>query len=314
MICPNCHANVPEDAQTCPNCRYIFVNYEDEDFSDTIEIPVEDTRYEDTISNSFDSTDLDNDDSPIKQAVNYKTNNDQSNKQEEKKSKRFFSFGKAKKKTPNQDGPSRSNQKQDKNYVASYLQYLAAYIKDPMRQFEQGKFNPNHGFTSLLLLAILNAISFTSLANYFVTHYEWFADLSVLPNLNFDFIAWRFGLKTFVFLVVSLWLLPAITHFFKKQVFEETMHNNEWLTHYYGMNSFTVVIAIICFLFSLLAPLIFLMIVLLITLLQVAMLIITLTISIIQASKVQTRKNFYNIFTILMIFFILEVFLVGLIY
>src|SRR5699024_4863647 len=90
--------------------------------------------------------------------------------------------------------------------------------------------------------------------------------------------AWRFGLKTFVFLIICLWLLPAIIHLFNRNNESEKMSNNVWLTHLFGMNSISVVVAIICFLSSLLAPLIFMIIVLLLTLMQIALLIITMTI------------------------------------
>src|SRR5699024_19078 len=109
--------------------------------------------------------------------------------------------------------------------------------------------NPNHGITSLLLLAILNTVSITSLANYLVSHYEWFADLSVLPNLNFEFVAWRFGLKTFVFLIICLWLLPAIIHLFNRNNESEKMINNLWLTIILVINNISVFVTIIFLLF-----------------------------------------------------------------
>lgn len=321
MICPNCHATIPDNAEICPNCNHIIVRYDNDDSFDTIEIPLDSLNVDSTNEVSASKQ------SYAEYADTETAANDNSNpnktvasaESKSKSKKSFFPFGKQKqhnKDDQKNSGPSRRNQKQGQNYFTAYLSYLVSYLKNPMQlpKYDDNSFNPNHGITSLLILSILNAISFTSLANYFVTHYEWFADLSVLPNLNFDFIAWRFGLKTFVFLIISLWLLPAITHFFNQNKGKVKVHNNAWLTHYYGINSINIVLSIICFLFSLLAPLIFITIVLLFILLQVSLIIISTAISLLQTSETNNHKTFYSIIAVFAIFFVLEVFLVGLIY
>lgn len=314
MICPNCQSTIPSDSKICPNCDYIFTNYDQDDhLHDTIEIP--------TISaaeNHFDSDDFEEniqveESSPIKNAAN-----SASDKEKNKNKKSFFSFGKKNKKSNHQesDGPSRRQNKQEGNRITSYIAFLMSYIKKPVQMptNNEPNENPNHGITSLLLLAILNTVSITALANYLVTHYEWFADLSVLPNLNFEFVAWRFALKTFVFLIISLWLMPAIIHVFNRNNESEKMSNNAWLTYFFGMNSISVVVAVICFLSSLLAPLIFMIIVLLLTLMQIALLIITMTIHFLQSGNVNKSKAFYNILGVLLLYFLAVIFLVGLIY
>lgn len=324
MICPNCQSTIPTDTKICPNCDYIFTHRDpDDDFHDTIEIPA--ASYADTIydkDNRFEAY-KEHQTSAIQNAAyvgdstdSYDSKDD--NKDEKKAKKPLFSFGKINKKTKATDngGPSRRQNKQDGNRLTSYIAYLLSYIKKPIQSPTTNELNknPNHGITSLLLLAILNTVSITSLANYLVSHYEWFADLSVLPNLNFEFVAWRFGLKTFVFLIISLWLLPAMIHLFNRNNESEKMSNNVWLTNFFGMNSISVIVAIVCFLSSLLAPLIFMIFVLLLTLMQIALLIITMTIHFLQSGNVNKSKAFYSILGVLLLFFLEVIFLVGLIY
>lgn len=324
MICPNCQSTIPTDTKICPNCDYIFTHRDpDDDFHDTIEIPA--ASYADTIYDKDDRFEAykEHQTSAIQNAAyvgdstdSYDSKDD--NKDEKKAKKPLFSFGKINKKTKATDngGPSRRQNKQDGNRLTSYIAYLLSYIKKPIQSPTTNELNknPNHGITSLLLLAILNTVSITSLANYLVSHYEWFADLSVLPNLNFEFVAWRFGLKTFVFIIISLWLLPAMIHLFNRNNESEKMSNNVWLTHFFGMNSISVIVAIVCFLSSLLAPLIFMIFVLLLTLMQVALLIITMTIHFLQSGNVNKSKAFYSILGVLLLFFLAVIFLVGLIY
>lgn len=325
MICPNCQSTILADTKICPNCDYIFTHREsNDDLHDTIEIPAAsfaDTVYDDEDDHHEGYEEYQT--SPIQNEAYANGNTDSSdsngdNKDEKKAKKPLFSFVKNNKKTKATDkgGPSRRQNKQDGNRLTSYIAYLLSYIKKPIQSPTTNELNknPNHGITSLLLLAILNTVSITSLANYLVSHYEWFADLSVLPNLNFEFVAWRFGLKTFVFLIICLWLLPAIIHLFNWNNESEKMSNNVWLTHFFGMNSISVVVAIICFLSSLLAPLIFMIIVLLLTLMQIALLIITMTIHFLQSGNVSKSKAFYTILGVLLLFFLAIIFLVGLIY
>ena len=324
MICPNCQSTIPTDTKICPNCDYIFTHRDsDDDFHDTIEIPA--ASYADTIYDKDDRFEAykEHQTSAIQNAAYVGDNTDSydskdDNKDEKKAKKPLFSFGKINKKTKATDdgGPSRRQNKQDGNRLTSYAAYLLSYIKKPIQSPTTNELNknPNHGITSLLLLAILNTVSITSLANYLVSHYEWFADLSVLPNLNFEFVAWRFGLKTFVFLIISLWLLPAMIHLFNRNNESEKMSNNVWLTHFFGMNSISVIVAIVCFLSSLLAPLIFMIFVLLLTLMQIALLIITMTIHFLQSGNVNKSKAFYSILGVLLLFFLAVIFLVGLIY
>ncbi|WP_413539326.1 zinc ribbon domain-containing protein [Aerococcus viridans] len=320
MICPNCQSTIPTDTKICPNCDYIFTHRDsDDDFHDTIEIPA--ASYVDTIYDKDDHFEAykEHQTSAIQNAAYAGGNTDSYDNKDEKKAKKpLFSFGKINKKTKATDngGPSRRQNKQDGNRLTSYAAYLLSYIKKPIQSPTTNELNknPNHGITSLLLLAILNTVSITSLANYLVSHYEWFADLSVLPNLNFEFVAWRFGLKTFVFLIISLWLLPAMIHLFNRNNEPEKMSNNVWLTHFFGMNSISVIVAIVCFLSSLLAPLIFMIFVLLLTLMQVALLIITMTIHFLQSGNVNKSKAFYSILGVLLLFFLAVIFLVGLIY
>lgn len=324
MICPNCQSTIPTDTKICPNCDYIFTHRDpDDDFHDTIEIPA--ASYADTIYDKDDQFEAykEHQTSTIQNAAYAGDNTDSydskdDNKDEKKAKKPLFSFGKINKKTKATDngGPSRRQNKQDGNRLTSYAAYLLSYIKKPIQSPTTNELNknPNHGITSLLLLAILNTVSITSLAYYLVSHYEWFADLSVLPNLNFEFVAWRFGLKTFVFLIISLWLLPAMIHLFNRNNESEKMSNNVWLTHFFGMNSISVIVAIVCFLSSLLAPLIFMIFVLLLTLMQVALLIITMTIHFLQSGNVNKSKAFYSILGVLLLFFLEVIFLVGLIY
>lgn len=324
MICPNCQSTIPTDTKICPNCDYIFTHRDpDDDFHDTIEIPA--ASYADTIYDKDDRFEAykEHQTSAIQNAAYVGDNTDSydskdDNKDEKKAKKPLFSFGKINKKTKATDngGPSRRQNKQDGNRLTSYIAYLLSYIKKPIQSPTTNELNknPNHGITSLLLLAILNTVSITSLANYLVSHYEWFADLSVLPNLNFEFVAWRFGLKTFVFIIISLWLLPAMIHLFNRNNESEKMSNNVWLTHFFGMNSISVIVAIVCFLSSLLAPLIFMIFVLLLTLMQVALLIITMTIHFLQSGNVNKSKAFYSILGVLLLFFLAVIFLVGLIY
>lgn len=324
MICPNCQSTIPTDTKICPNCDYIFTHRDpDDDFHDTIEIPA--ASYADTIYDKDDRFEAykEHQTSAIQNAAYVGDNTDSydskdDNKDEKKAKKPLFSFGKINKKTKAIDngGPSRRQNKQDGNRLTSYIAYLLSYIKKPIQSPTTNELNknPNHGITSLLLLAILNTVSITSLANYLVSHYEWFADLSVLPNLNFEFVAWRFGLKTFVFIIISLWLLPAMIHLFNRNNESEKMSNNVWLTHFFGMNSISVIVAIVCFLSSLLAPLIFMIFVLLLTLMQVALLIITMTIHFLQSGNVNKSKAFYSILGVLLLFFLAVIFLVGLIY
>ncbi|MEY8370693.1 hypothetical protein AAK938_03995 [Aerococcaceae bacterium 50-4] len=316
MICPNCQSNIPTDAKICPHCDYILTNHGVvDDLYDTIEIPtpsISGGAFDD--SNQSDADD-NHQSSPIRDAAHADVEKVTTN-EESKTKKKFFSFGKSNKKSDEDAGPSRRKNKQSGNHVTSYLAYLLSYIKKPIQSPSTNELNenPNHGITSLLLLAILNTVSITSLANYLVSHYEWFADLSVLPNLNFEFVAWRFALKTFVFLIITLWLLPAIIHGFNRNNESEKMSNNVWLTHFFGMNSISVVVAVICFLSSLLAPLIFMVIVLLLTLMQIALLIITMTIHFLQSGNVNKSKAFYTILAVLLVFFLAVIFLVGLIY
>jgi len=324
MICPNCQSTIPTDTKICPNCDYIFTHRDsDDDFHDTIEIPA--ASYVDTIYDKDDHFEAykEHQTSAIQNAAYAGGNTDSydskdDNKDEKKAKKPLFSFGKINKKTKATDngGPIRRQNKQDGNGLTPYAAYLLSYIKKPIQSPTTNELNknPNHGITSLLLLAILNTVSITSLANYLVSHYEWFADLSVLPNLNFEFVAWRFGLKTFVFLIISLWLLPAMIHLFNRNNESEKMSNNVWLTHFFGMNSISVIVAIVCFLSSLLAPLIFMIFVLLLTLMQVALLIITMTIHFLQSGNVNKSKAFYSILGVLLLFFLAVIFLVGLIY
>lgn len=320
-ICPNYHARIAENANKCPFYQYTFDM--NDDFADTIEMPV--------LMNEIKDRD---DEMKIYKGINKSTNQNTSNtntnndetiimsdahqQENEKRKNGRFSFGKSKKTSSSSDNqePSRRNTNTNKNFLNAYFNYLVAYLKNPLQipNFKQDNPRSNHGITSLFVLSIFNAISFTFLANYFVTHYEWFADLSVLPNLNFNFIAWRFGLKTFVFLLISLWLLPILSHFIREKLTKERIANSAWLDHFYGMNSFTVIIALICFLISLLAPLIFTIIVLLIVLLQIALLLITFTISLIQGQVTHRATMFYSIIASLTIFFVLEIFLVGLVY
>ena len=312
MICPNCQSAIPSNAQICPQCDHIMINRDmDDNLHDTIEIPT--ARYSNEMTEHDDQytsyEELNN--SPIQDTTN-------KDKGDKKTKKSFFSFGKNHKqdKKNEDEGPSRRKNKKAENRLTSYINYLLSYIKKPIQSPSSNEFNdnPNHGITSLLLLAILNTISITSLANYFVSHYEWFADLSVLPNLDFDFVAWRFGLKTFVFLIITLWLLPAIIHLFNRNNASEKISNNVWLTHFFGMNSISVVVAFICFLISLLSPLFFMIIVLLFSLMQIALLIITLSIHFLQSGNVNKSKAFYSILSVLLLFFIAVIFLVGLIY
>lgn len=312
MICPNCQLAIPSNAEICPHCDHIIINRDlDDDIHDTIEIPA--TR--------FTNEGIERDDQySIHEEMNNSPIQDTTSKNTEDKKARkpFFSFGKNNKQNKNNEdeGPSRRKNKQAGNHLTSYITYLLSYIKKPIQSPSTNELNenPNHGITSLLLLAILNTVSITSLANYFVSHYEWFADLSVLPNLNFEFVAWRFGLKTFVFLIISLWLLPAIIHLFNRNNESEKMSNNVWLTHFFGMNSLSVVVAFICFLSSLLAPLIFMIVVLLLSLMQISLLIITMTIHFLQSGNVNKSKAFYSILGVLLLFFLAVIFLVGLIY
>ena len=324
MICPNCQSTIPADAKICPNCDYILTHRDsDDDLHDTIEIPA--ASFADPTYGEYDQFAAYEgvQTSPIQNAAYASGNTDSSdsnndNKGEKKAKKPLFSFGKNNKKTKDtdNDGPSRLQNKQDGNRLTSYIAYLLSYIKKPIQSPTTNELNknPNHGITSLLILAVLNTVSITSLANYFVSHYEWFADLSVLPNLNFEFVAWRFGLKTFVFLIISLWLLPAIIHLFNRHNESQKMSNNVWLTHFFGMNSISVIVAIVCFLSSLLAPLIFMIIVLLLTLMQITLLIITVTIHFLQSGNVNKSKAFYSILGVLLLFFLAVIFLVGLIY
>jgi len=318
--CPNCHASIAENSNICPFCQFSFDI--DEDFADTIEIPVINNKTidrDDNVKiykeeNTFEE-DLNENTEDFDKTVIRPTSQET---QEEKTKNGRFSFGKNKKAKSDSDfdGPSRRNANANQNFLSGYFNYLVSYLKHPLQKPDFNLVNnrSNYGITSLLVLAVGNAISFTFLANYFVTHYEWFADLSVLPNLDFNFVAWRFGLKTFVFLLISLWILPILSHFIREKLTKEKIPNSAWLDHYYGMNSFTVVIAFICFLISLLAPLIFTIIVLLIVLLQIALLLITLTMALMQGKVTNQSKLFYSILASLTVFFVLEIFLVGLVY
>lgn len=197
-----------------------------------------------------------------------------------------------------------------KNYFSRYLSYVKAYLKQPFPEFAHPQANNSfHGLTTILLISLFNTISLTAVANYFVSRYDWFANISILPNVSFTFTPWLFAIKTFFFLVISLWLLPFVIHCFKKIIYKEETDSAIWLSEFMGMNVFSLTLSFIGLLMALLAPLLFFVVILFLLIIQLVILNMAAVVSFTPYSNQRVIPLFYIIlgafFTNVLIEFIL---------
>lgn len=214
---------------------------------------------------------------------------------------------------------SRQEKRQSKqsfpSKFAHYFRYLYLHVRNPFpkKGYPETK-KDGYGLISLVLMAIFNTLTLTSLVDYLIDNYEWLSNISILPNLSFTFTPWLFALQSLFFFIVSFWLLTAIIQFVNNKVFKLGYSNKHWLTQYFGMNSLALVLAFVSFILSIFAPLTFLVINAFLLLIQFVIFMITTTIHILRVENKSRISDFYWTIIILAIYFMIEMILITLIY
>lgn len=206
--------------------------------------------------------------------------------------------------------PSRTQtlKEQSKNLGRLFL----AHLRNPIKSIQQEENQSNiYGLIALTLLALLNAISFTSLFRFVLSHYDWLSSLSILPQLDISFVPWVFFLKTFVFGFVWLWLIAAMTHFFVSFIFKQKIANTQWLSIFFGINTLSLPVSLLASILSLFAPLLTSIFIVFLLLLELATLLFSIPLLYyMYITKVKMVNNYYSsIITIAVV--ILAGFLLG---
>lgn len=202
-----------------------------------------------------------------------------------------------------------------RRHVTGYFRYIYLHLRNPFPETNYPETNKEfHGSLSLMLIAIFNTLTVTGIANYFIRNYEWLSNISILPNLRFQFTPWLFALQSLLYIIVSLWLLPVIIQFLNKKVFKIAAEKKYWLSQYFGANSLALVFAFLAFILSLFAPLLFFIVNVFLLLMQLTVFVVTTTIYFLRLTNTTKISSYYWIILNLMIYIILEMVLFTLIF
>ncbi|MCZ0716986.1 hypothetical protein [Aerococcus kribbianus] len=239
-----------------------------------------------------------------------------------RKSKNWFTWIKKRpKQNANHDNitineNSRKSQKNNyrKGSLANYWHYLMTGLKAPFSDHKASSPHPYYGLWTLLLISIFNSISITATSNHFISTYQWFANISILPGLSFRFIAWLFAIQVFFFLLISLWLLPAFIYVIKNKLFQEETDLTLWLSEFYSHNVLLVFLSALALIMSLLAPYVFFIVVIFLLLLQIGILLMTTVMTLLLYQDQVKLPIFYWILVVFIVYLVTEIILINLIF
>lgn len=287
--CPNCQNPVAETDTICPHCQTVLVDT-------TNERPSAAAKDHDS---DVDKTNGKRGFFRKKAYQNDKKSKEVSKEVEEVNSRR----------------QKRKAKRPTRRHITGYFRYLYLHLRNPFPETNYPETNKDfHGSLTLMLIAIFNTLTVTGIANYFIRNYEWLSNISILPNLRFQFTPWLFALQSLIYFVVSLWLLPVMIQFLNKKVFKVDSDKRYWLSQYFGANSLALMLAFLAFILSLFAPLLFFIVNVFLILMQLTVFAVTTTMYFLRLNNTTRISSYYWIILIFIFYIILEMVLFTLIF
>lgn len=290
--CPNCHQPVADDIDICPNCQTVL-NPSDPAAAKPKPATKKWPLFQKNAKSKDSAEGQDKTEDGAKTAVDSKSKTDN------KKTRREH----------------RQATRPNRKHLTSYLRSIYRHIRNPFPAKDADVAHREfHGWLSLLLIAIFNTFTIAGIASYFINNYEWLANMSILPDLNFQFMPWLFAAQSFIFFIVSLWLLPALLQLMNKKIFKVTISNKMWLSHYFAANSLALLLSVLALVLSLIAPLLFFVVNVFLLLSQLIVFVVTTTIYILRVANRTRLPDYYWIIFLLLAYVIIEMILLTLIY
>ncbi len=220
------------------------------------------------------------------------------------------------KKTKKMSRKKRADQEKWTAYAKDFFRCFLAFLKNPIKNIQNPSYiNSYYGVAMLVILTLTNTVTLTAMANFAFSNYAWLSSISILPNIDYYFNPWLFFIQALVYFFVMFWLIAAISQATMRLIFKLDQSNLEWLTRFMGMNSLTVVLAILAMLCSLIAPLLFSILVLFLMLLEFIVFLISIPLLYyLYESRVSWINRYYAALIAIACFVLLNIFLVNIIF
>ncbi|MDK6680177.1 hypothetical protein QP248_06895 [Aerococcus sp. UMB8608] len=222
----------------------------------------------------------------------------------------------AEKKTKLLSRKKKADQEKWSAYAKDFFRCFLAFLRNPIKNIQNASYiNSYYGVAMLIILTLTNTVTLTAMANFAFSNYGWLSSISILPNIDYSFNPWLFFVQALVYFFVMFWLIAAVSQATMRLIFKLDQSNLEWLTRFMGMNSLTVVLSILAMLCSLIAPLLFSILVLFLMLLEYIVFLISIPLLYyLYESRVAWINRYYASLLAIACFVLLNIFLINIIF
>lgn len=138
------------------------------------------------------------------------------------------------------------------------IHYLAFNLKrsvHPIQNESEFETSPVFGYVNIVLASILSSVILARIVSAIENSYQFLSQISILPNLTFDFNLFEWIWKLSVIFISYFLLLPIILYIFKRITKKQSLVFHNTVTQFVGMNSFTYLLLWIGLFVNLIAPL-----------------------------------------------------------
>lgn len=115
----------------------------------------------------------------------------------------------------------------------------------------------NFGWITGILIIFFNTIAISCLAHFSFSHFQWFANISLLPDLNLAFNPWLFTLKSFLFILLLLVLYTAVGFLVMRFIYQNKVDLIPYLNHLMSYSSLCLPISVLTSILAMISPLLF---------------------------------------------------------
>lgn len=160
--------------------------------------------------------------------------------------------------------------------ISGYLNYLKDHFKQPDLKRRHRRFeNTYYGYISMILAVLLSAGTLTRIVISSIEQYNFLSTISVLPAIDTNPNPIMFLVKSSLFFVIFYFGLPIISYFIKLLFLKRKHVFHYWIGQYAGANTLSLMVLVIAFILSLIAPTMLLLLIVFLLLIAASSFIIT---------------------------------------
>ncbi|WP_025730847.1 zinc ribbon domain-containing protein [Atopobacter phocae] len=138
---------------------------------------------------------------------------------------------------------------------SDYFVYLKNYLLEPsFKRRTRRTENTYHGYITLVLTVLFSASAFTRLVTGFISQYNFFANISILPAFDANPDPIWLWVKSIVFFTLFYFGLIVLSYFLKRIFLKRKHAFHYWVTQFEGTNTIALLISLTAFVLALIAP------------------------------------------------------------